>query len=226
MGHYPSDWHSRRGHYPKCMDEQGKERIRALLKKHEMTMKAASLKAGLGETFVRDVLERNRDPIVAKLAALAKVLGSSVSELLGEEGTTGTVPVAGIAGANPDGSIAYMDAGELGDAPMPPNGTARTVAVEVRGDSMRGIAENGWWVYYDDRRDPPTDDLLGRICVVGLADGRTLIKRLIRGRKRKHFDLESYAAPTLYDARVVWAAPVTAIIPSENVSLVRARGVA
>ena len=49
-------------------------------------MKAASLKAGLGETFVRDVLERDREPIVSKLAALTKVLGVSVSEILGDRG--------------------------------------------------------------------------------------------------------------------------------------------
>lgn len=50
-----------------------------------MPMKTASLSAGLGETFVRDVLERNRKPSVENLAALARVLGTTVSYLLGDE---------------------------------------------------------------------------------------------------------------------------------------------
>lgn len=49
-----------------------------------MTMKAVSLEAGLGETFVRDMLERGRVPSVDKLLKLAHVVGATVSELLGE----------------------------------------------------------------------------------------------------------------------------------------------
>ena len=91
-----------------------------------------------------------------------------------------------------------------------------SVAVEVRGDSMRGIAEDGWLVYYDNRRDPPTDDLIGEICVVGLTNGEVLIKKLIRGRKKNHFDLESAAAPTMHDVKVEWAAPVISIVPRRS----------
>lgn len=125
-----------------------------------------------------------------------------------------SVPIVGLGGAGPDGSVAFADpGGHLGEAPIPPDSTAQTVAIEVRGDSMRGIADNGWLVYYDDRRDPPTDDLAGHLCVVGLTDGRILIKKMFRGRKRRHFDLESVGAPTIHDARVEWAARVTAIVP-------------
>lgn len=132
----------------------------------------------------------------------------------GDRGQRIGVPIVGLAGAGPDGSILYSDGdGELGEAPMPPGGSERTVAVEVRGESMRGIAEDGWLVYYDDRRDPPTTDLIGELCVVGLSDGRVLVKKLFQGRRKRHFDLESVAAPMLRDVRVDWAAMVTAIIP-------------
>lgn len=131
------------------------------------------------------------------------------------EGPIRAVPVVGIAGAGPEGSILYNDGDVTHDeAAAPPNATASTVAVESRGESMRGIAEDGWFVYYDDRRDPPTDDLIGKLCVVGLADGRVLVKKLWQGRRKRHFDLESVSAPLLRDAAVEWAAEVIAIIPN------------
>jgi hypothetical protein len=65
-------------------DSDWKARLRALLEERDMPMKTASLSAGLGETFVRDVLERNRKPSVENLAALARVLGTTVSYLLGD----------------------------------------------------------------------------------------------------------------------------------------------
>lgn len=124
------------------------------------------------------------------------------------------VQIVGIAGAGPHGEVDFsVGQGELGQAPMPPGGNESTVAVEVRGNSMRGVAEDGWMVYYDDRKHPPTPDLLGELCVVGLAGGSVLVKTLAPGSRRNLYNLESVTAQTLRDARVEWAALVTAIIP-------------
>lgn len=165
-----------------------------------------------------------------RVAFYARKYKVPVQWLLNGEGSPdgSTVPIVGIAGASPDGSVLYSEGqGELGDAPMVPGGSERTVAVEVRGDSMRGIADDGWLVYYDNRRDPPTDDLAGEVCVLGLADGRVLIKKMIRGRKKHHFDLESTGGqPTIYDARVEWAAPVIAIVPRRQAQRMVVRGAA
>ena len=78
---------------------------------------------------------------------------------------------------------------------------------------MRGIAEDGWLVYYDDRRDPPDSSMIGELCVVGLSDGRTLIKYLYPGTEAGLFNLESTTDATLRNVAVDWAAVVTAIIP-------------
>jgi len=120
-----------------------------------------------------------------------------------------TIPVVGYVGAG--GAVLYEEGqGPFGEAPMPPGGARKeTVAVVVRGDSMTGQLEDGWTVYYDDRRDPPTDDLLGKLCVLGLLDGRILIKRLVRGRDKGHFDLYSAAGGVLLDQLVTWAARIT-----------------
>lgn len=50
-----------------------------------MTMKQASLAAGQGETFVRDILERNRAPSIDKFLALARSLEVSPMKLLGSD---------------------------------------------------------------------------------------------------------------------------------------------
>jgi hypothetical protein len=97
---------------------------------------------------------------------------------------------------------------------MPPTGTpGGLVAVVVRGNSMRGQLEDGWTVYYRDRRDPPTEDIHKKLCVVGLVDGRILIKYLYPGRKPHHFDLHSTSEPPLLDQHVQWAAPIEWIMP-------------
>lgn len=141
---------------------------------------------------------------------LAKKLG--IISSTGEIGDM-MVPVVGFVGAG--GSIVYSEGqGPFGEAQMPPkNGTETTVAVVVRGDSMAGQLEDGWTVYYDDRRAAPSDDLIGRLCVVGLADGRVLIKKLLQGRQKGKYDLYSTNAAPMQDAMVDWAARVTWIAP-------------
>lgn len=144
---------------------------------------------------------------------LAPLLGVGPADLIFASAPS-SIPIVGIAGASADGALSYeFDSGELGEAPMLPWLDVRSVAVEVRGDSLRGVAEDGWLVYYDDRREPLTDDLLGELCVVGLEDGRTLIKTPHRGSAPGLFNLESTNAPTLRDVGVRWAASVTAIVP-------------
>lgn len=133
---------------------------------------------------------------------------------LGQSIAPETVPIVGYAGAG--GTLIFDEGqGPFGEAPMPPFGAAaNTVAVIVRGDSMAGILDDGWLVYYEDRRDPPTDALLRKLCVVSLTDGRVLIKRLIRGREPGHYDLYSTNGPVLLDQPVEWAARVTWIQPN------------
>lgn len=86
MGYFPRDVKSRNGHCP-IMDEViWKKRLRSALEERSMTMKQASLAAGQGETFVRDILERNRAPSIDKFMALSKALGMKPEVLLGEGG--------------------------------------------------------------------------------------------------------------------------------------------
>lgn len=133
------------------------------------------------------------------------------------------VPIVGLAGAGPRGGIDFTyGQGELGEAPDIAGSGESTVAVEVRGDSMRGVADDGWLIYYDDRRNPPTPDLFGQLCIVGIHDGPTLVKYLHPTREPGLFNLESIAAPLMQDVPVEWAAAVVAIVSPRHARRLKA----
>ena len=80
------------------------------------------------------------------------------------------------------------------------------------GESL-GPFFNGWLVFFDDVRSPVTDDIVGKLCVVGLPDGRVLIKRLIRSRSADLFHLYGQFGDPILDVPVAWAAQVKSVVP-------------
>jgi len=127
---------------------------------------------------------------------------------------SGLVRVIGRVGANPEGNVLFAEGNEAGDlAPVPPGGTDKAVALQVVGHSMRGVADDGALIYFEDQRTPPTPDMLGHVVIVELDTGEVLVKRLLRGAAPGRYDLESLAGPTRRDAKLRWAAHITAIIP-------------
>lgn len=123
-----------------------------------------------------------------------------------------TVPLVGFVGAGAELSVYGDGQGPFGDAPAIEGANSKTVAVEIRGGSLGSLFDR-WLCYYDDRRDPPTYDMVGKLCIVGLEDGRVLVKQLQRGRERGFFDLWSNNEPPIQDVAVAWAAIVVAIRP-------------
>ncbi len=131
-----------------------------------------------------------------------------------DTGHDGLVPILGHVGANPDGVVLFATGHEPTDlAPIPPGGTTQARALRVVGHSMRGLADDGALIYFEDQRTPPTAALLGHVVVVEIDTDEVLVKRLLRGSRAGLYDLESVAGPTRQDARLRWAAHITAIIP-------------
>lgn len=131
----------------------------------------------------------------------------------GYQARRATTVIAGRVGADTDGQILYSEGhGELGEVEIPPGAEPDSTAVEVHGYSQ-GFLTDGALLFYTDRRNPPTEDMLGLIVIVGLDDGRVLLKRLLRGSQRGLFDLESINGPMLKDKKVLWAAHVDSIVP-------------
>lgn len=145
------------------------------------------------------------------IARAAKALGVDAGLLVTDQ--LGGVPLVGFVAAG--AHLQFFDGshGPFDEVSAPPYRTESTVAAEVRGDSMRGLANDRWLIYWDDVREPVTDDLIGETCVVWLDDGQALVKELHRGTAPGLYNLESTTAATMRDVRVVSAALVTAIVP-------------
>src|SRR5581483_8152434 len=118
----------------------------------------------------------------------------------------------GYVGAGSQAHFYAVEPGELDRVEGPRDSTDSTVAVEIRGDSL-GSLFNRWLIFYDDRREPITHDLLGRLCVLGLEDNRVLVKQVKRSAAAGRYDLFSVREPPLRDVAVAWAAAVRSMAP-------------
>ena len=196
-----------------------KDRFRAAMKKGGWSMKALSLEAGMGETFVRDILDRGAVPKIDSLKSVANILNTTVGYLIGEE--PGVTSVVGRVGADTSGEIVYGTGdGGFGDVIIPPGAGPESVAVEVHGYSM-GTFVDGDLIFYSDQKLAPSDEMLGDMVVVGLSDGRALLKRLTRGSRPGLYDLESLNGPTMRDQEVIWAADIESIVPPRQARRIR-----
>lgn len=122
------------------------------------------------------------------------------------------VPLVGYVAAGAEAVLFGEGHGEADMVDAPDGSTENTVAVEVRGASLGPIFDL-WLVFYDQVYDPPHDGLAGRLCVVGLADGRILVKKLQRSREPGFWHLLSNAEAPILDQIIEWAAPVRAMTP-------------
>jgi len=142
------------------------------------------------------------------------------------------VPIIGRVGADPEGRVIRTLGQGSGDfAPGTAFATSDPVALEVDGHSMRGFADDGALVYFEDQRTPPTEDMIGDIVVVQIAgevdesdDEDVLVKRLQRGSKPGLYNLESIFGPTMTDVRIRWAAEIIQIIPPRQARRLIRRG--
>lgn len=124
------------------------------------------------------------------------------------------VPIVGYVGAGSE-MHHYANADHPNEyVPMISGGNDSTVALQIRGSSLGSVFDT-WLVYYDEVRFPPTPDMLGQLCVVGLGDDRVLVKRLRRGSVPSLFNLESVTEALMEDVPVVWAAKVKTMSPKD-----------
>lgn len=139
---------------------------------------------------------------------LATALGVRPHDILASSDHR-VVPLVGYIGAGAE--VLSIDdhakGGGLEEVEAPPLSGPSTVAVRVRGH-MYPAYSDGDTLYYDRRDDGDLRHLIGRECVVKLADGRCFIKILQLGTQPGLWTLLSTNAPPMLDQSVEGAARV------------------
>lgn len=180
-------------------------RIKEWRERQGLTLDQLAELSHLSSSYLQRMESGERNVSLKNLERISAALKVPQRDLVISE--TFTVPIVGRVGASSE-MLLYGDGdGENGTAPAPEGATKNTVAAIIRGTSL-GELLDGWLVFYDQVHTPPTPDMIGRICVVGLADGRILVKKLMPGQLEGRFNLIANTEPPIYDAAVNWAARV------------------
>jgi transcriptional regulator with XRE-family HTH domain len=164
----------------------------------------AQLGRSIDRAAVNKMASGSRAIAADELIAMATYLNAPMPP-----GIERRVPLKGFVGAGQE--VYQFDEDGAGDVEAPPNVTMGTVAVEVRGESMLPLYEDGTMLFYSRQLSP--EEMVGRRCVVMLEDERVLVKTLRRGAERGLYSLLSLNAPDIEDVTVQWAAPIDWIKP-------------
>ncbi len=188
------------------------ERIAAARRLAGWSQQRLARAVGAAQTTVSSWERGRTEPTRDDVRRIAQALELPVArlELDGVDRAAPGREAAPLVGFVSAGSRAHFFAdgqGPFDEVPAPEGSTERTVAVEIRGDSL-GSFFNEWLVYYDDVRAPVTPDLIGRLCVVGVADGRVLIKKIKTSQTPGLYHLLSQTEEPILDVEVLWAARV------------------
>lgn len=170
-------------------------------------------KPGKTKSGLAKALGRNPSAVTDLLKGDRQLKASEIPKVRAYLELNPVVPIVGSVGASAEAHF-YAEGQDPGEtAPAPEGASPDTVAVEIRGDSL-GPGFDGWLAFYDDTRSPVTEDLIGRLCIVGLDDGRVLIKTPRQARSKGRYHLyPSGPGDVIPDVKIVWAARVKGMAP-------------
>jgi phage repressor protein C with HTH and peptisase S24 domain len=171
------------------------------MKRKGIARKRLSKEAGLGETGVRDLMDKVEDPRVSTLIKIADALEIPASSLFGTQ-----VPVLGKIGAG--GCVLFDESDEPELVDRPPGAGGRLMALKVTGDSMFPVYRDGDIIYVGRDHDGILPEYLGEECAVRTSDGGTFLKTLTVGSEPRRYTLRSFNAPDMENVEVEWATPV------------------
>lgn len=123
-----------------------------------------------------------------------------------------TIKVKGYVGAGGEAHYYAVAQGDLDEIGAKQGDPPNAAAVEIMGTSL-GLFFDRWHAIYNDVRSPVTEDLIGKLCVVGLDDDRVLIKKIERSGRKFNLLSNSTEEPPIKDVIIRWAAKVTDVRP-------------
>lgn len=168
------------------------------LKKAEKTQTELADAIGLTQDKVSNIIRGKREMSASEALRAAEFLGvplptgSNILEVRHYIGAGAQVmPID-------DGGDAFYEV-EV-DFPLPRG----AIGAIVKGDSQYPIFEDGDLVAYGGDLLTP-DQAIGQTCIVRLADGRVMIKKVRKGSQPGVYTLTSANAPDMDDVSVEWA---------------------
>lgn len=176
---------------------------------HEELSRRSGVPAANLRKYAAGEVDNPRGEVMANIArALGKAPMWLHSGIFKGDVSPETVPLKGYVGAGQQ--VFAVDAGDLEDVEAPADATVRTVAAQIRGDSMLPLRD-GWLIYWS--KMLPPFDCINTMCVCHLADGRIFVKLLMQGTTPQTFHLVSTNSATMTDEVVEWASPIDWIKP-------------
>ena len=187
-------------------------RIREILRERGLSSRELADMTQIDPSELSRILTENRRTNTDRLKKIADALELSIAALFRKR----EIPIVGYIGAGAEfypiddhahgGGIDYIEART--------GWGNNAVAVRVRGDSMYPVyMENDVLVY--DQKNKDIEDLIGKRCIVKLADGRILLKIIHRGSGPGLSNLLSFNAAPIPDVAIEWAAKILSVEPEE-----------
>ncbi len=114
------------------------------------------------------------------------------------------VAIVGVVGAG--GEVVFDEKKPIKHIKTPEEIAQNTIALHVQGDSMEPVFREGDTVILEDVCVSP-EQCVGEDAIVRLNDGRTLLKKLLKGNAKSRYNLKSYHPdyPLMVDAKIEWA---------------------
>ena len=195
--------------------------VRAALKVRQVTQARFARSIGVSQGTISKWLSEKQYPNKKQWDSIVRFLRTDprTSELIqgelqfdNERTTTPsgagarTITASGYLGAG--GAVTSADRGGKARRIRVPQGAPLdTAVVIVTGDWNYPAYRDGDRIFFV-RQEQPISEVIGRECIVRIANGRTFVRTLRRGSARNLFNLEAVNAPPMEDQRLEWAMPV------------------
>lgn len=174
----------------------------------------------VGKGYISELVNGKKNPSFELLLQIADALDVEPSELFEPARRVAVVGRVG-AGAQVD----LCDAFERGDGlyhvvPPPDLPAKGIVAVEVEGDSMSPLIEDGDILFFTREFFGIDERAVGHVAIVETVGDLALVKKVLPGREPGTFDLHSAndGHPPVYGVQLKWAAPMRRHLRKEDVT--------
>jgi transcriptional regulator with XRE-family HTH domain len=186
------------------------QRIKGLRKQKGLTQQEFAARLGITQPTVHRWEKGAFAPDDKMLEMLSDIAGVPTAVFRYGEIRVGRrmIAITGRVGAG--GAVLPVE-GPPTEVEAPPDSGLYMVAVTVRGDVLLPSYGDGDILFYG--RDPGLGGVdpascLNRDCVVKLANGPTLVRRVAQGGSRNTYLLMSFVADPIVNVRLDWASPV------------------